>query len=81
MRGTDTLWVATMLSIGHGTVFLYCKRISKAIRRVQNRFAGWPTVERKEAISSKIEEASGFPKCPGSADGGLIRFTEEPGCT
>ncbi|EJF59916.1 hypothetical protein DICSQDRAFT_40900, partial [Dichomitus squalens LYAD-421 SS1] len=76
--GTDSLDVAQKLGVGHGTVVLYCKRVTRAIRELRSQYLQWPTKAQREAIASAIEDKSGFPKCVGSCDGSLIRFCEEP---
>jgi len=76
--GSSALAVAMELSIGEGTVFLYCNRVSRALRQLKSRFLGWPDPARKEVISTVIEQAAGFQKCLGSGDGCLIRFTQQP---
>lgn len=77
-RGSDSLDVAAKLSIGHGTVHNYCKRVSRAIRELGPRHLNWGNQERKEVVSSAIQAKSGFPKCLGSGDGSQIRFGELP---
>jgi hypothetical protein len=76
--GADSLWVASQLSIGHGTVFLYCRRVMKALRQLRPKFVSWPNDSRKEEIKVAIEEKNGFRMCLGSGDGCLIPFMEEP---
>lgn len=76
--GSDTLGTAQKLSIGLGTVFLYCRRVTRAIRELRPRFLGWPTTEGKAVIRRHIKDLSGFPKCLGAGDGSLIRFCEIP---
>ena len=76
--GSSALAVAMELSIGEGTVFLYCNRVSRALRQLKSRFLGWPDPARKEVISTVIEQAAGFQKCLGSGDGCLIQFTQRP---
>ena len=71
-RGSDSLSVATQLSIGEGTVFLYCKRVCRAIRQLRPRFLQWPDDEQKGMISDFIETWSGVWKCLGSCDGSYI---------
>jgi hypothetical protein len=66
------------LSIGEGTVHLYCTRVSRAIHQLKSRFLGWPDPPRKQAISDSIEQQAGFQKCLGSGDGSLIQFTQKP---
>ncbi|KAJ7154412.1 hypothetical protein C8R43DRAFT_1126492 [Mycena crocata] len=76
--GSDTLGTAQKLSVGFGTVFLYCRRVTRAIRELRPRFLGWPPPERKAVIRKHIKDASGFPKCLGAEDGSLIRFFDVP---
>ncbi|KAJ6528964.1 hypothetical protein B0H19DRAFT_1274585 [Mycena capillaripes] len=76
--GSDTLWTSQKLSIGLGTVFLYCRRVTHAIRELRHRYLGWPTPERKAVIKQYIKDTSGFEKCLGAGDGSLIRFCEVP---
>ena len=77
-QGSDSLDVAAKLSIGHGTVHNYCKRVSRAIRELGHRHLNWGTQERKEVVSDAIQAKSVFPKCLGSGDGSQIRFGELP---
>lgn len=77
-RGSDAFVVSRDLGIGAGTVFLYCQRVSRALRQLQPQFLGWPDEDRKTVISTAISEQSGFDYCLGSGDGSLIRFSEEP---
>lgn len=77
-QGSDTLDVAAKLSIGHGTVHTYCRRVSRAIREVGPQHLNRGNQERKTIVSSAIEAKSGFPKCLGSGDGSQIRFSEVP---
>jgi hypothetical protein len=76
--GSDTLGTAPKLSIGHSTVFLYCKRVCRALRELRPLYLGWPTEDRKLAIKTHIKDVSGFSRCLGSGDGSLIRFEEIP---
>lgn len=76
--GSDTLGTAQKLSIGFGTVFLYCRRVTRAIRELRSRFVGWMDDARKSVVSDHIENFSGFPNCIGSGDGSLIRFGDAP---
>jgi hypothetical protein len=77
-QGSDTLDVAAKLSIGHGTVYNYCKRVSRAIRELGPQYLQWGNQDRKAVVSTAIEAQSGFPKCLGSGDGSQIRIGEEP---
>lgn len=72
--GADAFAVSMHLGIGNGTVHLYCRRVSKAMRQLKRRFVRWDDGE----VSERIQHRTGFPKCSGSGDGSLIRFTEMP---
>jgi hypothetical protein len=76
--GSDTLGTAQKLSIGFGTVFLYCNRVRRALRELRPSFIGWPSPERKLAIKTHIKDVSGFSRCLGAGDGSLINFDEIP---
>ena len=76
--GSSALGVAIELSIGEGTVFLYCNRVSRALHQLKSQFLGWPNPAHKEVISKAIKQAAGFQKCLGSGDGCLIQFTQQP---
>jgi len=77
-RGCDTLQVAQTLSLGHGTVFLYCRWVARAFRKWGLKQIVWPDIARKAVISDCFEAHSGFPKCLGACDGSLICLTEAP---
>ena len=78
VRGCDTLQAARQVSLGHGTVFLYCSRVSKAIRKLGPSYISFPKPDHQLAIANDIEDKFGFPGCIGFVDGSIIRFTEEP---
>jgi hypothetical protein len=77
-RGSDTLDVAAKLSIGHGSVLNYCRRVCRAIRELRHQHLKWMDYVRKEVVTMAIEAKSGFPKCLGYGDGCQIRIGEEP---
>ncbi|KAJ7358270.1 hypothetical protein DFH08DRAFT_911690 [Mycena albidolilacea] len=76
--GSDTLGTAQKLSIRFGTVFLYCKRVRRALRELRSQFVGWPSSARKLAIKTHIKDVSGFSRCLGAGDRSLINFDETP---
>ncbi|KAF9064376.1 hypothetical protein BDP27DRAFT_1472259, partial [Rhodocollybia butyracea] len=45
MLGSDSLDTALKLNIGHGTVFLYCHRVTRAIREPKSSYIGFPCFE------------------------------------
>lgn len=76
--GADARSAAHKMGIGFGTVFLYCRRVSKALRRLGIRYASWGGVERRERTAENIERDSGFPNCIGLIDGSLVQLSAEP---
>lgn len=77
-QGSDTLSAAIRLSIGHGTVHLYCKRVCRAIRELRPKYLKWPNPERREVIAQEIEAQSGLPKCVGIGDGSQFKLGALP---
>ncbi|KAE9411318.1 hypothetical protein BT96DRAFT_803896 [Gymnopus androsaceus JB14] len=77
-RGSDVLDVASKLGLGLGTVHLYCRRVTRALRELRSHHLGWLGDERKKLVSQRIEARSGFPKCAGSGDGCQIRMSTAP---
>ena len=77
-RGSDVIGTAMKMSIGYGTVILYCRRVTRAIRQLRAKYIGWPTAEQQECVEQRIEARSGFPRCLGSGDGSLLRWEEHP---
>lgn len=78
LRGSDTLWTAQTLGIGFGSVFNYCRRVSRAIQELRDHFLGWPSPPHKEVIATAVCAKTGFWKCIGSMDGLLVRFVQPP---
>jgi hypothetical protein len=76
-RGSDSLKVAQRLGLGHGTVFLYCIRVSCALREIGLLVVAWPQEGRKNIVKDTFEAYSGFPAL-GACDGSLICLTEDP---
>ncbi|KAJ6517633.1 hypothetical protein DFH09DRAFT_1332237 [Mycena vulgaris] len=66
------------LSIGFGTVILYCRRVIRAIRELKKQYAPWFSEEHQLQTSAQIEAKIGFPDCVGSGDGSLIQTSEQP---
>ena len=77
-RGSNVFDIGRKLGIGEGTVYDYCKRVSKAVHKLQSNLFCWPDTIRKAEISNFIADAIGFWLCLGSGDGSLVWFTEEP---
>lgn len=67
--GSDALEPALKLSISGGTVYLYCRRVTRALREAGLECVAWPDDERKEEIKRAMEEISHIPGCIGAGDG------------
>ncbi|THU98345.1 hypothetical protein K435DRAFT_616691, partial [Dendrothele bispora CBS 962.96] len=78
--GSDASGVAHKLGIGFGSVINYCRRVTRAIRELRERFVGFTSEAEQQATMEHIQEVSGFPGCIGSGDGSGIRFDERPVC-
>ncbi|KAF9059602.1 hypothetical protein BDP27DRAFT_1497896 [Rhodocollybia butyracea] len=59
--GSDSLDAALKLNIGHGTVFLYCRCVTRAIQELKSSYIGFPCLEDLQESSRIIEEKIGFP--------------------
>lgn len=77
-RGADSMEAAQKLSLGHGTVFLYCRRVIYALRCLRLRFVRWPDAQRRAEISDSVKELTGIPGVIGIVDGSLIPFARVP---
>lgn len=77
-RGANPLQAAHKLAIGFGTVFLYCRRVVRALRELGIHVVSWGDDERRQETSEYIMDAYGFPDCVGMLDGTLIRLTQMP---
>ncbi|OSC99379.1 hypothetical protein PYCCODRAFT_840847 [Trametes coccinea BRFM310] len=78
VRGGDSMLAAKQLAIGLGTVFLYCRRVSYALRELGLGVLAWGDDARHEEVSEYIEEHFGFRDCIGIVDGSLIRLSKAP---
>jgi hypothetical protein len=77
-RGADPLQAAHKLAIGFGTVFLYCRRVVRALRELGIQVVSWGDDERRRETSEYVMDVYGFPDCVGMLDGTLIRLTQMP---
>ncbi|KAI0037464.1 hypothetical protein FA95DRAFT_1619051 [Auriscalpium vulgare] len=77
-RGSDTLDAAEKMGIGLGTVFLYCRRVTRALREIGLLVVSWGDAARRQATADAVFAKSGLPDCIGMLDGSLIRLTEAP---
>ncbi|KAA1479949.1 hypothetical protein DENSPDRAFT_742836, partial [Dentipellis sp. KUC8613] len=78
MRGTDALTVAQMMGIGFGTVFLYCNRVTYALRKLGQEYVTWGDEFRHQVTKEYVQLRTGIQGCIGMLDGTLIQLTEPP---
>lgn len=78
LRGSPALEPAMKTGIGEGTVFLYCNRVTRALRELGLTCVGWPDEERKRVIKQAFEDRLGLYGVIGVVDGSLIEMTREP---
>lgn len=78
IRGADPLQAAHKLGIGFGTVFLYCRRVVRALREIGMQVVTWGDEDRRNKTMTRVRDRSGIPDCVGMLDGSLIRLTEMP---
>lgn len=67
-----------LTSIGEGTVFLYCRRVTWAIRHHGLQCVTWPTAERKEVVKAGFKRMCGLDGIIGSLDGTLCGLETKP---
>ena len=77
-RGSDALAAAKKMGLGLGTVWLYCRRITRALRELSISVISWGNDERHAETAKDIEQASGFRNCIGIIDGSLVCLTDIP---
>ena len=75
MRGSDTLTTAQMMGIGHGTVHLYCDRVTWALRHFGLQWVQWT---QRGGTRAWVHARTGLTHCVGLLDGTLIQLTAPP---
>ena len=78
VRGGDAMLAAKQMAIGLGTVFLYCRRVSRALRELGLDVLTWGDEARHAEVSGYIHKNYRFRNCVGILDGTLIRLTQAP---
>ena len=76
--GDTALKTAGFSAIAEGTVPLYLRRTTHAIRSLRDEFIRWPSEEERDEISEWYAEY-GFPGCEGPGDGTYFRSLTKPG--
>ncbi|KAG2741603.1 hypothetical protein P692DRAFT_20668624, partial [Suillus brevipes Sb2] len=77
-RGANPLQAAHKLGVGFGTVFLYCRRVVRALRELRMQVISWGDEDRRNETTQRVMDRSGIPDCVGMLDGSLIRLNEMP---
>jgi hypothetical protein len=77
-EGSDAIGVSNKLGIGEGTVFKYCQRVTRALRKIGLTTLSWGDSNRHRETASFVEKNYGFKGCIGIVDGSLIRLSEVP---
>lgn len=77
-RGADSLGVAQRMGISFGSVFLYCRRVTRALRELGLEVVTWGDTERQAVVKDYIYRKTGLPDCLGFLDGTLIKLTHAP---
>lgn len=65
------------MGIGAGTVHLYCRRVTRALRELGLHVVVWGNDDAHAASKTHFGD-NGFDECIGIIDGSLIRLTSMP---
>jgi len=77
-RGSDAMSAAKKMGIGLGTVWLFCRRVTRALRELGLTVIEWGNEERHAETEQFIRDKYGFEDCIGMLDGSLVRLTDIP---
>lgn len=75
--GESALKTADVTGVSEGSCYDYVDRVTKAIRRLRDRFMVWPVGQDAEEVKAVMAEL-GFPGCKGSGDGSLFAMWDKP---
>jgi hypothetical protein len=64
--------------VAEGTVYLYCGRVAKALRRQRPDHLAWPGFARRDFIKHKCGEEHRFHGCIGSGDATFFVLAQKP---
>lgn len=73
---TNAIIVTFTLGLGHGTLALYRRRVSRALRSLSTEFVKWPDLEERAVLRAKYGDM--FEGMLGIVDGSLIEMAEIP---
>lgn len=76
--GSPITNTALKMGIAEGTVVLYCRRVTQAIRELHDWFGSWMSETEQKDLESRIFEKIWFPKYVGSGNGSLIPADQMP---
>ncbi|KAF8068082.1 hypothetical protein FPV67DRAFT_1171459 [Lyophyllum atratum] len=77
-EGSDTMSIAKRLGLGLGTVWIYCRRVTRALRELSLSVISWGDEDRLHETAEFIRDISGLGDCIGVLDGSLIRLDDIP---
>lgn len=76
--GSRSTFTSLLTSVGDGTVPIYVKRVTHALRFLGLTSVGWPTAERKREIKAAFQDMCGLDGIVGVLDGTLIDLEKRP---
>ena len=77
-EGSDAIGVSNKLGIGEGSVYKYCQRVTRALRKIGLTILSWGDSTHHCETANFIEQRFGFKGCIGIVDGSLIGLSEVP---
>ena len=78
MGAQGAVCTAGIMAISEGSTYTYVYRVGKAFRNVRDKHLAWPGAERRDFLSTAMEEGWGFPGCIGIGDGSYIFLSDKP---
>ena len=75
--GESGIKTAAFCATAEGTVWLYIRRVTRAVRKLRDLFISWPSYSERDNISMRMGNL-GFPGCLGSCDGSYLRSATKP---
>lgn len=75
--GESALKAGDITGVSEGSVYDYMRRVTKAVRRLRDRFLTWPVGDEVEELKAAMADC-GFPGGRGSGDGSLFALWDKP---